>query len=326
MLAVCAALCALWSAPAAADPTHPRILTAGDIAACKERGFLERSGDFLGHIIGLMPEEPAAHLPRGARETARLLDEEAGLILPLGDLAYPEGTLDQFTRCYEPTWGRHRWRTRPVPGNHEYKTAGAAGYFAYWGDRAGDPDKGYYSYEYGQWFILAVNSEIEVDEGSEQLDWLRHELRSTDRRCIMAYFHRPRFASGHYGTDDRVEDLFLTLYEHGVSIVLNGHEHHYERMKPLNPDGEIEPDRGVRHFIVGTGGGNRRSARAGRRTDALDTDGWGILRLELRPESYAWSFLPARPLGFSDSGEASCVDRKGLGLLANDDTANDRAD
>ena len=312
--AVAAGLCLTTGARADEETAHPRLLAAGDIAVCKSDGFFERTGDFLGQLIGLRSED-GPQPPRGAEETASLLDKEPGLVLPLGDLAYPEGALEEFELCYDPTWGRHRWRTRPVPGNHEYKTPDAAGYFAYWGEQAGEPGKGYYSYDYGEWFILALNSEIDVSADSEQLAWLQRELAATDKRCILAYYHRPRFASGKHGRSQRMHDVFRTLYDYGVSVVLNGHEHHYERLVPVDPDGEYAPHRGIRHFIVGTGGAGTRPTLGGPVTQALEGDGWGILRVELRPTSYAWDYLSGADDGFSDSGEANCVNREAFDLF-----------
>jgi hypothetical protein len=319
---ISAAVLATSPARAESPPSHPRVLAAGDIAVCKTEDLFERTGDFLARMVGLSPDY-GPQQPTGAQATAELLASEPGLILPLGDLAYPDGALEDFVRCYEPTWGKFSWRTRPVPGNHEYKTPDAAGYFTYWGRQAGPAGKGYYSYDYGEWFVLALNSEIDVSAGAEQLAWLRRELAQTDKRCILAYYHRPRFASGEHGRSLRMAALFQTLYDYGVSVVLNGHEHHYERLRPVDPDGEYAPLRGIRHFIVGTGGAGTRPVHGSHITEVIDGDAWGLLRLELRPTSYAWEYLPTEADGLSDSGEAGCVDREGFDLIGKQKFAAD---
>jgi hypothetical protein len=185
--------------------------------------------------------------------TARLLDNISGTIFTVGDHAYPDGTAAQFSDCYGPNWGRHKNRTRPSPGNHDYHVSGAAGYFNYFGAAAGDPAMGYYSYNLGAWHIIALNSEISHSAGSAQEQWLRADLAANPNICTLAYWHAPRFSSGQHGNKASSQALWQALYEYGADVVLNGHDHIYERFAPQNPNGQADA-RGIREFVVGTGG------------------------------------------------------------------------
>jgi len=242
--------------------------------------------------------------------TADLLDTIEGTVFTLGDNAYEDGTEQEYAGCYGPSWGRHRDRTYPAVGNHEYHTAGAAPHFAYFGPRAGDPDKGYYSYESGAWKVIVLNSNaarVAVDAGSTQEQWLRAELAASDRKCTLAYWHHPRFSSGVYGDDARFDAFWQALYEYRVELVLVGHEHHYERMARLDPDGNPDPDSGIRQIIAGTGGRYLRPtgvARPG--SEIRDSGTHGVLRLTLRHDSYDWEFVPVAGQTFSDTGSDIC--------------------
>jgi len=181
-------------------------------------------------------------------------------LLALGDIAYNNGSARNFAECYDPSWGPFLERTRPVPGNHEYRTNAAAPYFDYFGHRAGEPGRGWYSFDLGDWHLVALNSncgDVGCDEGSEQVRWLEADLAQNDARCTLAFWHHPRFTSGarHGGTDD-VEVLWQLLVDDGVEVLLSGHEHLYERTAPLDGDGQVDEANGVRQFVVGTGGGS----------------------------------------------------------------------
>ncbi len=231
--------------------------------------------------------------------TAVLLDRIPGLIWTTGDNAYPSGSARDFAQCYDPSWGRHRDRTRPVPGNHEYWTPGAAAYFEYFGDAAGLPGQGWYSYRYGHWLVVALNSNLDTSPGSPQERWLRAVLSENPSACTLAYFHHPLVSSGSHGSNAdpydaaNVRPIWETLYDAGVEIVLVGHDHHYERFAPMTPRGLPDPDYGIRQFIVGTGGGVLR----GRGTEPhplsehfLDRR-HGVLRLTLGSAGYGWEFI-----------------------------------
>jgi len=167
--------------------------------------------------------------------TADLLDGIAGTVFITGDNAYDDGTAEEFANCYHPTWGRHRARTRPTPGNHDYYSAGAKPYFSYFGHRAGAASKGDYSYSLGSWHVVALNSNLSVRKGSAQERWLRDDLTANPADCTVVYWHHPLFSSGAYGGDSRARPIWDALYAAGVDVVVNGHEHSYERFAKQTP-------------------------------------------------------------------------------------------
>jgi hypothetical protein len=239
--------------------------------------------------------------------TARLLDNISGTIFTVGDHAYPDGTAAQFSDCYGPNWGRHKNRTRPSPGNHDYHVPGAAGYFNYFGAAAGDPAMGYYSYNLGAWHIIALNSEISHSAGSAQEQWLRADLAANPNLCTLAYWHAPRFSSGQHGNKASSQALWQALYEYGADVVLNGHDHIYERFAPQNPNGQADA-RGIREFVVGTGGAALYSFGSIQpNSQARNNTAYGVLKLTLHATSYDWEFVPIAGQTFSDSGAANCV-------------------
>jgi hypothetical protein len=247
-----------------------------------------------------------------AESTAALLDGLPGTIAVLGDAAYPDGSYEDFMNYYEPTWGRHKARTRPAIGNHEYNTDRGAGYFSYFSD-AGDPLQGWYSYDLGEWHVVVLNSNCSAVGGcgtaSPQGQWLRDDLEAHPNQCTLAYFHTPRYSSGlKHGNDLNTRDFWQVLYEHGAELVMGGNDHNYERFGPQSPDGVADPVDGIRQFVVGTGGRFLRpvSDPPEPNSEALDNTTFGILHLELMAGSYEWEFVPVTPGGFSDSGTAAC--------------------
>ncbi|MBA3643350.1 MAG: metallophosphoesterase [Chloroflexota bacterium] len=244
--------------------------------------------------------------------TARILDRVGGRIATLGDHAYRSGTADEFARCYGPSWGRHKNRTWPAVGNHEYGTPGAADYFAYFGRRAGPVGKGYYSYDHGAWHVVVLNSNcVEVGgcgPGSPQEAWLRADLAAHPARCTLAYWHHTLFSSGtdHGGTDE-VRPLWDALFAYGADIVLSAHEHSYERFAPQDPAGAANPERGIRQFVVGTGGARLYEfGPAVANSEVRIADKFGVLKLRLNRAGYAWRFIAAGPDGILDAGNGSC--------------------
>lgn len=238
--------------------------------------------------------------------TAALLDGIAGTVFTLGDNAYPDGTAEQYAACYHPSWGRHRARTRPAAGNHDYRTRRGAPYYAYFGPRAGEPGGGYYSYDLGGWHIVVLNSEIDMDAESEQMMWLARDLAANPARCTAAYWHHPRYSSGSHGSHSRLRAAWKALYDAGAEVVLSGHDHDYERFGPQGPDGAADPARGLRQFVVGTGGKRLRGfRRAEPNSEVRIDDAHGVLRVDLYPDGYRWSFLSTdgRVL---DRGRSSC--------------------
>jgi hypothetical protein len=242
----------------------------------------------------------------GAEATARLLDNIPGTVFTSGDNAYPSGRLADFQNCYHPSWGRHLGRTRPVPGNHEYQTAGASGYFSYFGAQAGPGALGYYSYRVGPWLILALNSEMDIQPESSQIEWMRRELANAGTPCTAAVFHRPRFSSGPNGDNPDVRELWRVLYDHGVEFIVNGHDHLYERFSPQDPDGRLDAARGIRQFTVGTGGTALYRPGARKPNSDIASGTWGVVKFTLDDGGYQWEFVPAGDATFRDSGMASC--------------------
>jgi hypothetical protein len=231
----------------------------------------------------------------GAPATALLLDTIPGTVFTAGDNAYPSGSDDDFANCYDPTWGRHKARTRPALGNHEYLTPEAAGYFNYFGAAAGERGKGYYSYELGRWHVVVLNSNIPLDAGSPQDQWLRADLAATPTQCVFAYWHHPLFSSGdNHGNQDFVRPLWDALYQYGADLVVVGHEHVYERFAPQRPDGSADPATGIRQFTVGTGGAGVYAFGTPLPNSESRGTSRGVIKLTLRDGGYDWKFVPHR--------------------------------
>lgn len=271
----------------AASPLEAVLVGAGDIASCDDLA--------------------------GAQATAQLIGGIPGTVFAVGDLAYPDGSDEQFRNCYGPTWGRFKDRTRPAPGNHEYHSDGASGYVRYFGATAGDPKKGYYSYELAAWHIVVLNSECaEVGgcgPGSAQEEWLRQDLKTHPSQCTLAYWHKPLFSSGAaHGNDPEVKPLWDDLYAAHTDVVLNGHDHDYERFGSQDPLGRLDPQRGIREFVVGTGGKNshRSFSTPKPNSEVRQADTFGVLKLALHPASYDWEFVPEVGKSFHDSGSGTC--------------------
>lgn len=246
----------------------------------------------------------------GARQTAALIDAIAGVVFTAGDNAYSSGSVEDYSRCYDPTWGAFKSRTRPAPGNHEYRTPGAAGYFEYFGSNAGPDHRGYYSYDIGSWHVISLNSSAPAGSGSPQEQWLRSDLAAHTTACTLAYWHHPLFSSGPHGSSTFMRDVWRDLYAAGADIVINGHDHDYERFALQDPDGHADPVHGIREFVVGTGGAELYS----RGTPAPNSEvwsgaSWGVLELTLSSGSYRWEFLPTSGSGSHDSGSGTCVSR-----------------
>ena len=245
--------------------------------------------------------------------TAQILDTIPGTVFALGDNVYEDGTTSEFNNCYDPTWGRHKARTKPSAGNHEYNTSGAGPYYQYFGAAAGDPDKGYYSYNLGAWHIVVINSNISRSTGSAQDTWLVNDLEASTSLCTAAYFHHPLYSStggsGNGGvTYSSMRPVYDRLYEYGVDVILAGHRHHYERLAPMKPDGTSDPVNGFRTFIAGMGGrGGGGTTNQHPLSEIANGSTFGILKMYLYDDSYAWKFIPEAGKTFSDSGSAACI-------------------
>jgi 3',5'-cyclic AMP phosphodiesterase CpdA len=258
---------------------------------------------------------------KGDTATARLLANIPGTVLAMGDNAYGEGSAAQFRNCYDPTWGRFKARTKPIVGNHEYRTSGASGYFGYFGAAAGEPGKGYYSYDRGAWHIVALNSECRywatgfkdgpsrcsTQKQADMIAWLKADLAANPARCTLAYFHQPRFSSGYGGNALETQPIWDALYAARADVVLSGHDHIYERFARQTPRG-TKSNRGIRQFTVGTGGVNHGGIGTIKANSQVrNTTAYGVLKLRLRSTSYSWKFVPVAGKTFTDSGTTSCT-------------------
>ena len=241
----------------------------------------------------------------GTAATARLLDNISGTVFTAGDNAYPSGRADDFRNCYDPTWGRHKSRTRPSPGNHEYETPGAVPYFEYFGTSAGQSGSGFYTYRAGSWAVYSLNSNVSMGGASAQATWLRDELGSEPAGCSIAYWHHPLFSSGPNGGHPVSRDLWRLLYDAGVDVIINGHDHLYERFAPQDPDGRLDTSRGIRQFTVGTGGADLYAVRRTQTNSERISSEFGVLKLTLETTSYSWEFI-ATDGRVRDSGTAAC--------------------
>jgi acid phosphatase type 7 len=241
-------------------------------------------------------------------QTAQLIDKIPGTVFNAGDDAYPRGTAEEFQKCYDPTWGRFKDRTFPTPGNHEYYSPNGAPYYAYFGAKAGAPGKGYYSYDLGEWHIVALNSNIDANTGSEQEKWLKADLAAHPKACALAYWHHPVFSSGTHGNDPTMKEIWKTLYAAGVDVVVNGHDHNYERFALQSPDGKADPQRGIREFVVGTGGAPLRGIdKPIANSEVHNATTFGVIKFVLQPNSYSWEFIPIQGQTFTDKGTQTCV-------------------
>jgi calcineurin-like phosphoesterase family protein len=274
--------------PLVVGSSDPVLVGAGDISSC----YSGNTGDAA---------------------TATLLDAIPGTVFTAGDNAYPDGTLDQYNNCYDPTWGRLKARTRPAAGNHEYHTRRAAGYFTYFGAAAGNPTKGYYSYDLGAWHIIVINSNCEFvggcQAGSPQERWLRADLVAHPVVCTLAIWHHPRFSSGFHESNEPMAPIWQALYDAGADVVVNGHSHNYERFAPQDPAGRLDRTRGLREFVVGTGGDKFQPMGAVLpNSEVRNNTTHGVLKLTLHPRGYDWVFIPIGIAGqtFTDRGASAC--------------------
>jgi calcineurin-like phosphoesterase family protein len=284
--------------------SDPVIAAAGDIAC--DPGFSDyRNG--LG----------TASRCRQKFTSDLLVNSRLSAVLTLGDNQYECATFSAYTRSYGAAWGRVKAITRPVPGNHEYGTppgctpGNASGYFTYFGAAAGDPARGYYSYDVGAWHLVALNSNCSIvscSSSSAQVQWLRQDLAAHPALCTLGYWHHPRFTSGGNSPgSNSVTPLYQALYDHGADVVLVGHDHHYERFGPQDPNGGRNPTRGIREFVVGTGGRNFHPLNSPRpNSEVRNNATFGVLNLALHPTRYDWQFVPEAGKSFRDSGTQAC--------------------
>ncbi|WP_160317551.1 metallophosphoesterase family protein [Ornatilinea apprima] len=246
----------------------------------------------------------------GDDRTAELLDQIPGAVFTAGDNSNEYGTMREYLECFDPTWGRQKDRMHPSPGNHDYLTERAADYYAYFGAAAGEIDKGYYSYDLGDWHIVALNSNcgwVGCGVDSEQVAWLAEDLALSNKKCTLAYWHHPRWSSGVHGGSPWLDPFWQVLYQYGAEIVVSGHDHHFERFAPMNPQGQIDEQRGIRQFIVGTGGASQRGfGDEIEGSEVRHRGDYGVIKFNLYPNYYEWEFISIEKDGFSDKGRGEC--------------------
>ena len=299
------AVCSLPQEPAVKRTPAPKASSNSDKKRSPDTFTLVGAGDIVG----------CSDLS-AAEATAKLIDAIPGTVFAAGDLAYQRGTYEEFVKCYGPTWGRFKARTRPTPGNHEYDGATATGYFRYWDGRAGDPGKGYYSYDLGSWHIVVLNTNCSSKQlggcaqGSPEEAWLKQDLAAHPNVCTLAYGHHALFSSGlfpKHAEHPELRAFWQDLYDAHADVVLAGHEHSYERFAPQNPEGNSDPEHGIREIVVGTGG--RRHTPLGYakpNSEIRDDKTYGVLKLTLSPGKYSWEFIPIPGQTFHDTGEGVC--------------------
>jgi hypothetical protein len=244
----------------------------------------------------------------GAAKTAALLDKIPGLVFGAGDNVYSDGTLEEYKDCYEPTWGRFKNRLRVIPGDHDYHVKQGAAYYQYFGTSAGPAGKGYYSFDLGAWHIVMLNSNAIQSLQAQESTWLKADLSLHPALCTLAIVHHPVFSSSAGGVTYRSRAFFQVLYDAGADVIISGDAHQYERFAPQNLRGQKEPARGIRQFVVGTGGATLNNfGQIWRTTEARDNTTWGVLKLTLHAASYEWEFIPVEGGKYHDSGSAACV-------------------
>jgi hypothetical protein len=289
LLTVPAPAHAAWAMPAAAGSVT--LVGAGDIALCGSNTRDSATALLVSTVLSA---------------------DATAVAFTAGDNVYPDGSSNWYAMCYAPTWGNFRSRTRPVPGNHDYyNNPTGAGYFGYFGAQAGPAGRGWYRFDVGTWRVYALTSECV--RGSRcylnQYRWLRADLVNSPHKCVLALWHRPRFSSGSgHGSSTRMAPVFKLLYNKGAEIVLSGHDHDYERFAPTDPLGSPDPARGLRQWVVGTGGASLYPflSAALPASEVRNSTSHGVLRLDLRSGGYDWQFIPIAGDTFTDSGSGTC--------------------
>lgn len=311
--ALAAPLLALALALAAGLPTESAAgSVAAESTAASSAPVIAAAGD-----IACSPSDPDFNGGKGTatrchmKATSDLMvGRGLAAVLPLGDEQYVSGTLAEFRGSYDASWGRLNGIARPVPGNHEYLTAGAKGYFSYFGAAGGNPGRGYYSYDIGAWHLVALNANCPkvggCGAGSPQETWLRSDLAAHPASCTLAYWHQPRFSSAQASDVGATAALWRALYAARAEIILNGHKHTYERFAPQTPAGALNRSRGIREFVVGTGGEELEGFVGVRPNSEVRSSTFGVLLLTLRPAAYDWRFVPEAGASFTDSGTERC--------------------
>jgi hypothetical protein len=242
--------------------------------------------------------------------TAALINNISGTVFADGDLAYTGNAATDIADCYGPSWGQFKNRTDPVIGNHEYEIAGATSYWNYWGSAAWTPGQGWYAFDLGTWRIYVLNSncdQVACAAGSPEVTWLRADLAANPRQCVAAIWHHPLYSSS-YGTINAVRPFWQALYDFHADVIINGHSHNYERFAQMDPTGALAPGRGLKEFVVGTGGASPYAFTYTPANSELRNSGtFGVIKFTLKPGGYDWNFIPIAGQTFTDSGSGTCV-------------------
>jgi hypothetical protein len=266
------------------------VYAAGDIADCRRKPAEETMAAQTARII-----------------EAGLAEDNQNFALSLGDNTYPMGKPEEFSECYDKTWGKFRTRTLPSPGNHDYGVPFALGYYNYFDELAGPDRRGYYKKNIASWLILSLNSNISGEAMQNQITWLRAELKENKQNCILAFWHHPVFSSGGHGDNDVMQGAWEALSAAKADIVLTSHEHNFERMAPLDARGNRDDKNGILSMIVGTGGAKLTPMFFPKSvTDIRNNDTHGVLKLNLYEKAFSWVFLPVAGQSFSDTGHRAC--------------------
>jgi acid phosphatase type 7 len=269
-----------------AIPSAEKWILVGDIAYCDAAG----------------PSASAAAKTAGLVSSIIAQDSNTQ-ILTLGDNVYSFGTPAEFASCYEPTWGQFKSRTWATPGNHDYGTPQAAGYYDYFGQSAGVDRSGYYRLDRNGWTILSLNSSIDVTDASPQMAWLKTQLAKRES-CLMVVWHHPRFTSATRGDNSFMQPIWQAIVDGKADVVLQGHEHQYERFGPLNAQGLSDPN-GTRSFVVGSGGAPLSDFASPRVGSEVRQSSYGVMRWDLSPGKAAWDFVDLNS-NVLDAGSIAC--------------------
>jgi hypothetical protein len=266
------------------------VYAAGDIADCRKKPAAETMAARTAELI-----------------QAGLEKDSKALVITLGDNTYPVGKPEEFSNCYDATWGQFKARTLPAPGNHDYGMPQALGYYNYFDDLAGPDRRGYYRKIVGNWQLISLNSNLDGQAMQEQLNWLKSELDLKKTTCTLAYWHHPVYASGGHGNNDVMQPAWKLLAVAKADLVLTAHDHDYERLVPLDANGEHDEQAGIRSFVVGTGGVALTAMFFPKAISAIrNNTTHGVLKLSLHAKSYDWEFLPVAGQSFSDKGHGKC--------------------
>ncbi|HBL25206.1 MAG TPA: hypothetical protein DD490_00035, partial [Acidobacteria bacterium] len=295
----CCAFLVLFSLPGTGSEAQPAVLVAVGDLACDPADGSFNGGDGTATACRM---KATSDLALSLAPTAVLL---------LGDNQYDDGAAAKYLASFDPSWGRLKAITKPAPGNHDYGVPGAAGYYGYFGAAAGDPAKGYYSFDLAGWHLIALNSNCGAvggcGVGSPQEQWLAADLAAHSGVCTLAYWHHPRFSSGPHGDDATYDAFWQALYAARADVVLTGHDHIYERFAPQTPGAVADPARGLRAFVVGTGGRNLTSLPIVRaNSEVRDAAHFGVLEMTLHPTGYVWRFLAVDGGAVLDQGASFC--------------------